>query len=554
MKTLLQHLPRYAEEEGDFYSIPRETLIATLCQQHTIDTAMAENTVALIENLLDTLAVLNSAYLQQGEWCFVSFPAQLLALSVLTALSDADSRLFAPNFWNTQGISNDKRNQQRDRLRFIETARYEHHAGQQAQPIRYCYVAWSIIKLDDKILFYQREDTQKRFDNTAGDYGLIGGRANQTDVTLTDKVALLQALQAPRSELIKQALPETLKRELHEETGLRFALHYTFKPWRCLKPYQQVQGTAPNHALTEYYLDIFQLDLTLAGYLFLLQKIKSDERLTWFSIEDMVRGATTDGKIAYIKALYEDFADDRAALAAALIALPDSFTSRYLFQPQKYGLTLPIDYRMPLLAGVLGKEKPLDLCLTARQFAILLGLAAHLRGFEFVNIETAIIFHPFGWIELKPDSSLQSELIRLAAALKATDLIIENQDDTLFRLSIAPEVVYFDEKLFSFAVKETDLLTIQSKISVSIHREAFDTAFGNINGKTEVFIITVNLAKNLQALFVRQYASDNDEAVKIEDAYKKRLHNDPSFLSLGLKSLIRREAGIMKFILRLTSA
>lgn len=515
---------------------------------------MAENTVALIENLLDTLAVLNSAYLQQGEWCFVSFPAQLLALSVLTALSDADSRLFAPNFWNTQGISNDKRNQQRDRLRFIETARYEHHAGQQAQPIRYCYVAWSIIKLDDKILFYQREDTQKRFDNTAGDYGLIGGRANQTDVTLTDKVALLQALQAPRSELIKQALPETLKRELHEETGLRFALHYTFKPWRCLKPYQQVQGTAPNHALTEYYLDIFQLDLTLAGYLFLLQKIKSDERLTWFSIEDMVRGATTDGKIAYIKALYEDFADDRAALAAALIALPDSFTSRYLFQPQKYGLTLPIDYRMPLLAGVLGKEKPLDLCLTARQFAILLGLAAHLRGFEFVNIETAIIFHPFGWIELKPDSSLQSELIRLAAALKATDLIIENQDDTLFRLSIAPEVVYFDEKLFSFAVKETDLLTIQSKISVSIHREAFDTAFGNINGKTEVFIITVNLAKNLQALFVRQYASDNDEAVKIEDAYKKRLHNDPSFLSLGLKSLIRREAGIMKFILRLTSA
>lgn len=552
IKTLLQYLPRYAEEEGDFYSVPREALIDALYHQRSLDRAVAENTVALIETLLDTLAVLNTASLQKGEWCFISFPAQLLALSILTALSDAESRLFAPNFWNTQGISSDKRNQQRDSLRFIEHARYEHHAGQQAQAIRYCYVAWSILKLDGKILFYQREDTQKRFDKTAGDYGLIGGRANQSDVPLSDKAALLQALQSPHSELIKNALPETLKRELREEAGLLFESHYTFKPWRCLKPYRQVQGTAPNHALTEYYLDIFQIDLTLEGYLFLLQKIKTDERLTWFSIADMVRGATTDGKLAYIKALYEDFANDKPALEAALMALPDSFAGRYLFQPQKYGLTLPIDHRMPLLAGVLGKEKPLDLSLTERQLAILLGLAAHLRGFEFVCVEEAITFHPFGWIELKPHSSLQSELISLAGVLKETNLIIENQGDILFRLSIIPDVIYFDEGLFSFTVKETDLSTIQSKIPVIIHRESFDTALGKVKGKTEEFIISVDLAKNLQSVFVRQYASDNDEAVRIEDAHKKRLHKDTRFLALGLRNLIRREAGIMKFVLRYT--
>ncbi|MDP2902275.1 MAG: NUDIX hydrolase [Methylovulum sp.] len=553
IKTLLQNLPRYAEEEGDFYSVPREALIDALYHQRSLERAVAENTVALIETLLDTLAVLNTTYLQKGEWCFVSFPAQLLALSTLTALSDAESRLFAPNFWNTQGISNDKRNQQLDSLRFIENARYDNHAGQQAQAIRYCYVAWSIIKLDGRILFYQREDTQKRFDKTAGDYGLIGGRANQSDVPLSDKAALLQALQSPHSELIKNALPETLKRELREEAGLLFESHYTFKPWRCLKPYRQVQGTAPNHALTEYYLNIFQIDLTLEGYLFLLQKIKTDERLTWFSIEDMVRGATTDGKLAYIKALYEDFADDKSALAAALIALPGSFAGRYLFQPQKYGLTLPIDHQMPLLAGVLGKEKPLDLCLTERQFAILLGLASHLRGFEFACVEETITFHPFGWIGLKPCSSLQSELISLAGALKGTDLIIENQGDTLFRLSIAPDVVYFDERLFSFAVKGDDLNGVQTKIPVTLHRDSFGTALGKVKGKTEEFIITVALAKNLQSVFVLQYASDNDKAVKIEDAYKKRLHNDPGFLALGLKGLIRREAGIMKFVLHYSS-
>jgi 8-oxo-dGTP pyrophosphatase MutT (NUDIX family) len=457
IRSLISQLPRFAEEEGDFYSVSREALINALCHKHPLERAIAENTINLLETLLDTLALLNSYYLQKGEWCFMSFPAQLMATSILTALSDTESRFFAPNFWTTQGVSSDKRDQQRDVLRFVENSRNEYHASQQAQPVRYCYVAWSIIKLDGKVLFYQREDTQKRFEKSAGDYGLIGGRANQNDVPIIDKPTLLKELQSPNSGLIKKALPSTLKRELREEAGLLFESHYTFKPWRTLKPYRQVQGAAPNHALTEYYLEIFQIDLTLEGYLFLHQKIKNDDRLAWFSIEDMVRGETTDGKIPYIKALCNDPADDSSALAAELIALPDSFSSRYLFQPPKYGLTLPIDHQMPLLAGVLGKEKPLEINFTDRQLAILLGLASHLRGFEFASVEENINFHPFGWIEVRRNSALQSELISLSGLVKDTDLIIENHSDSLFRLSISSDVVYFDERLFSFAVKLADL-------------------------------------------------------------------------------------------------
>ena len=554
IRSLISHLPRFAEEEGDFYSVPREALINALCQQHQLERAIAENTIDLLETLLDTLALLNTAYLQKGEWCFVSFPAQLMATSILTALSDTESRLFAPNFWTTQGISSDKRDQQRDVLRFVENSRNENHASQQAQPIRYCYVAWSIIKLDGKVLFYQREDTQKRHDKSAGDYGLIGGRANQNDVPITDKPTLLKELQSPNSGLIKKALPSTLKRELREEAGLLFESHYTFKPWRTLKPYRQVQGAAPNHALTEYYLEIFQIDLTLEGYLFLQQKIKSDDRLAWFSIEDMVRGETIDGKIPYIKALVNDFADDSSALAAELRTLPDSFASRYLFQPPKYGLTLPIDHQKPLLAGVLGKEKALEINLTDRQLAILLGLASHLRGFEFARIEENITFHPFGWIEVKHNSPLQSELISLAGLLKDSDLIIENHRDCLFRLSISPDVVYFDEKLFSFAVKQADLNGIQTKIPVNIHRESFDTALGKVKGNTEEFKLTLEFVHKLQSLIVHQFSTDNEDAVKIEDTYKKGLHKEPRFLALGLRSLIRREAGIFKFVLVFISA
>jgi 8-oxo-dGTP pyrophosphatase MutT (NUDIX family) len=548
IQSLIPHLPRYAEEEGDFYSAPREALINGLCHQHQLDRAIAENTIAIIENLLDTLAVLNAAYLQKGEWCFVSFPAQLLALSILTAMSDNESRFFADNFWNTQGIADDKKNQQREVLRLIENKRYEHHASHNAKPVRYIYVAWGIIKLDGNILFYQREDTRKRFDKRAGDYGLIGGRLNQHDAAGDmDMSALLAELQSKNSAVIKAALPETLKREIREETGLIFDQHYHFKPWRCLKPYRQVQGSAPNHALTEYYLEIFQVELTLEGYLFLQQQIKNDDRLVWFAIDDVANGETADGKIAYIKALIDDFENDRVALKAELLALPDSFAASYLFNPPKYGLTLLIDAEKPLLAGVLGKEKPLDLLLTSRQSAVLLGLAVHGRGFEFSKVEENIIFHPYGWIEVKNNPALQAELMRLAELFKNTDLIIESRHDVLFRLSIKPAAVYFDEALFTYSVHHADLTGTKTKIPVTITRKSLATALGVTEVKAEAFKMTLELAHKLQKLSEKQFSADNEEAVKIEGAYKKGLHGESRFSALGLRGLVRREDGFIKF-------
>lgn len=552
IQTLIFHLPRYAEEEGDFYSVPRETLISALCRHHQLERAVAENTINLIETLLDTLAVLNTAYLQKGEWCFISFPAQLLATSLLTAMSDNESRFFADNFWNTQGIADAKKNQQREVLCVVENRRYEHHASRNAKPIRYIYVAWSIIKLDGNILFYQREDTQKRFDKKAGDYGLVGGRLNQHDVPGDMMMpALLVELQSANSDLIKKALPETLKREIREEAGLIFERHYRFKPWRSLKPYRQVQGSAPNHALTEYYLDIFQIELTLEGYLFLQQQIKRDERLVWFAIEDVANGETGDGKICYVKALVDDFENDRIALKTELLALPDSFTAGYLFDPPKYGLTLLIDAERPLLAGVLGKEKTLDLVLTPRQSAVLLGLAAHGRGFEFTAVEENIILHPYGWIDVKNNPTLQTELKQLAELFKVTDLIIENHHDVLFRLSVNPDMVYFDEALFTYSVHKADLIGTKTKIPVSIERKAFATALGITTVKAEAFKVTLEFAHKLQQLSENQFSADNEEAVKIEDTYEKGLHKKSNFSALGLRKLIRRDVGVIKFCCKL---
>lgn len=550
IQSLLPHLPRCAEEDGDFYSVPRVALIDALCESQALEPAIAENTVALLETLLNTLAVLDRTSLQNGEWRFVSFPAQLLATSVLTATSDGDSRLFATNFWNTRGIDNARKDRQRDVLQVIEQARLEHHACYDAQPIRYCYVAWSIIKLDGKILFYQREDTHKRFDKAAGDYGLLGGRCNQTDVAgLPDNAALLQALQSANSQFIKDALPQTLRRELREEAGLLFEKHYAFQHWRSLKPYRQVQGAAPNHALTEYYLAIFQIELTLEGYLFLQQRVAKDERLAWLTMADIERGESSDGKIPYIKALYDDFAGDRSALVAALTELPESFASVYLSDKDKFGISLPINPGNPVFAGVLGKEKALDLSLNARQLTLILGLAAHLRGFDFESVPENIVMHPHGWVEVGELSPFRQELTELLVLLSGSELVMESRRDRLFRLSIRPDMVYFADELFSFSVKRTDLQGVQNKIPVTITRRAFDTGFGVVLDKTEVFKPTLDFVHKLKSLSEHPFSADNDDGVKIEDTYKKGLHKETKFQALGLRNLIRREAGIIKFVL-----
>ena len=160
-----------------------------------------------------------------------------------------------------------------------------------------------------------------------------------------------------------------------------------------------------------------------------------------------------------------------------------------------------------------------------------------------------------GWLEIKHDPGLQRELIQLVTLLKqaTVDFSIENVRDTFFRLSITPEIVNFDESLFSFVVKPSDLDSIETKIPVSIHRDAFETAIGWVKRKTEVFKLTLEFVSRLRELAEKDWNAENEYAVRIEDAYKKGLHKEPKFCALGLRSLIRREDGMIKVVVEVLS-
>jgi hypothetical protein len=96
-----------------------------------------------------------------------------------------------------------------------------------------------------------------------------------------------------------------------------------------------------------------------------------------------------------------------------------------------------------------------------------------------------------------------------------------------------------------------DLTGTKTKIPVTIERKALNTALGITKVKTEAFKVTLEFAHKLQELSKHQFSADNEDAIKIEDTHKKGLHKEPKFSELGLRGLLRREAGIIKFCCKL---
>jgi hypothetical protein len=138
-------------------------------------------------------------------------------------------------------------------------------------------------------------------------------------------------------------------------------------------------------------------------------------------------------------------------------------------------------------------------------------------------------------------SSFQS----LTSTLNDSEVVVENHRDRFFRLSMPSNILFFDEALFSFEHKLSDL-PVTSKIPIFLVRKSFATALGTVKAHREEFQISLNLAAKIVKLHSDTFSAENEEALKTEDAYKKGLHQNPLFMALGLRGLIRREAGNMK--------
>ena len=528
LSTIYDSLPLHAEEGGFCTTISRKDLLYAVTD--TGDAAATEAQLQIIERLFDSLSLLDSEQLAQGQWRFVSFSASLLARSLLETLADSDSRLLERHFW----LSDQPEpviTEQRQILHELEIKRVCLHRHQCAKPIRYVHVAWAFIKLEGRFLLHHREDKHRQ---DIANYVPIGGKLHLCDLGESfSQAEALALMQSPAQADIFKALSVTLQREVAEETGLHFGEHYQFSEWRSLKPYRQVEGAGARHAYTEYQIVIYQLQLTRSGFFALMQCLHDSSALVWFSPAELAQSFKSDGKLAFVNALQTEWQDDVAKLTAVLDAFKDSYNDSNLDNIFNQPVTLPVNNPL-LLIGKTGAERELPIEWDEEQCRLLLALGWHRRGLA-LSLNEDIRAYPYGWLIIKNEAICQ-QLIEMANQLADWDLpLIECVDSIAFRLNLATDAVFFADSLFRL-----QFIQESNRIGIELTSESLITPIGALSASALFIPLSAKLTRELsQVATAKVFQVEN---LNLPGLVRREIEKSTQLR--GLRKLMRQDNGI----------
>jgi hypothetical protein len=486
LEMLIDLLPLHAEEGNLRESIPESELVAGL-EANGSSPEANRMLVQLLRTQLCALCLLDTSELARNHWAFISFPASLLGRSLLETFA-TESALLPADYWEQGEHRPDSiKEEQRRWLNRIETARLDSNPN--ARPVRVVHVAWAIIRIGNQFLLSHREDRQRPGEKS---HVLPGGRLNMHDLANRDRSpALLRQLFDPQSTLADQSIDNTLKRELREELdGLRHGDHYQCERWARLPPYRMVAGAGNRHAYTEYAFTLYALKLTPAGELHLLDCEASQDKLAWFTADEIATGKKADGTTAFVDVLHKSWGD---RIAEKLAAVPDACLTGYALADETRMIDLPTSHAHPLRIGKTGKERDLDLGLTKPECHLLQLLGWHALGFSIETKPGAQCLGG-GWIRLEKDAIAVARSI-LAKGLPH-DLPLLDIREQHMRLNINPKFLCVGAEAFHYLIEEED----SASGTLTLIRQAIHTHWARLPELRRQQRVKANTLKILWAL------------------------------------------------------
>lgn len=453
LSVIESNLPICLEESADVVdAIVLSDLIALASSDHTRQEVGV--VVQLLDRIFAALCLTQETDRQAGKWRFRAYPAWLLARSILNILKTEGQTVFDPGYWATncpEGVVDE----QRQILRFIENSRQQFHPEQCAPAIRFVYVAWAVVFLDGKILMYHREDKKRK--DAAGNFGLPGGRFKIEDApsTLSD-TEKIREFATGESPWPLGFLDKTLAREISEELRLDRD-DYTSTPLVELDPYTKVEGSKNNHALTEYRMRLYSIQLTPRGLIHLFDEVlNKPESFSWFSEDELFAGKNSAGDLAYV-----DVIEEHKKRHPDLNLANESFTDSFLRQEKSgTGITIPLTPDQPILDGKNGKPLvTIQADLTQDEHEWLLALACHAKELPFESAMRSLL--PYGWVgihdeDVVPITNLKTKLEK--AGMDAVEML----DGRYARFSVTPSAIYFDDDCFTYSLSsEENLIELQ---------------------------------------------------------------------------------------------
>lgn len=443
--ALSQALPRIAEEGSQREEIPESELVGRLIAATGSEQGQAEATLGVVKRLLQSFSLLDEQRLAVGSWAFVSFPASLMARSVLSGLGTAEFRLLEPGFWSASEYLVDR---QRAMIKRSEELRAALPDG--LVPIRRVWVSWGWIALDGKFLMVRREDPAHHRDGSRGQFVFPGGRVSNEDLPELVYLTASRCLDFfdPNLEIdpshIRYAFSQALNRELREELDIPGNAFEVPTPMGEPIRYSALEGAKSSYSATEYQIQPFKIGLKDGGKTCLLRCIAAHpERFAWFTAEELAAGINAAGAKAFVDAIRQG----GPALEPDAYTIPIGYAG-----PIKDPIDIPGKASEPFAVGIAGRERQIHVDLDADEIDLLNWLAAVRRGDDVEELAAGVsVAVGTGWVIVDDDSAL-TKLRTLATKLDGKGLQLLDFHDRAVRLNAATP--HISPSLFSMDIQD----------------------------------------------------------------------------------------------------
>jgi len=534
-------LPRVTEE-GAVHESVAEAAIADRVSNDSESLKSVAGTIALVRQLLRAANCLDETELQAGRWRFVSFPASLFARSLLECLAAERPRVLDSGFWDASEF---RISAQRDLLRKLEAARLESPGP--VRPIRRVWVAWAALACDGAFLLVKREDSKRARPGNIGEFVLPGGRTSPGDLSSSSPEDQLRFFD-PYVRIadlgdVDPTLERTLRRELIEELGLDTGSIRAIRPSGPRIAHTELEGANSAHAITEYFIQVFNVELYPAGEEKLLRRLALvANQFAWFTRPELIAQKNQHDQSAFVKALVEMPVSERDGILDAGIcdlllggAVSGAANSEELQVPFLSGKTMSV--------GKKGRERQVVHDMDDAECALVSFLAGVRRGHNVSGLHPAAQVVPhLGWVVID-DAGLLERLrslnARLAVALGQRQVPMSAPWTPLafagnaVRLNVPDSAdVYFAPEAFCLFIRDE---VPGKSFHLRLERRAIRSELGVVDMETREEVLPFILGTTLSELALGKtaFALDNLESWK-RDQREIRIKD-----ALGLKLFVR---------------
>ena len=94
INEIIGYLPKYPEEGNYSVKVSTESIVESICRDGEFDRGEVNCTIKVVETLFNSLCLFDPYILSKGYWQFCSFPAQLMARSLMDVMANNKQRFF----------------------------------------------------------------------------------------------------------------------------------------------------------------------------------------------------------------------------------------------------------------------------------------------------------------------------------------------------------------------------------------------------------------------------------------------------------------------------